>query len=101
LLKLHKIIASGLGSGFFPIAPGTAGSILGIALLYGANDILINLGYEKSTIDLLNLGAIILMTSIGVYSIKVVHRTWKHDASEIVIDEIVGVWIAVFAMPFK
>ena len=41
------------------------------------------------------------MTFIGVYSIKVVHRTWKHDASEIVIDEIVGVWIAVFALPFQ
>ena len=101
MIKLHKIIASGLGSGFFPIAPGTAGSILGIGLLYAVNYLLNYLGYQELTVILINLFAIILMTFIGVLSIKVVHRTWKHDASEIVIDEIVGVWIAVLAMPFQ
>jgi len=101
MFKLHKIIASGLGFGFSPIAPGTAGSILGIGLLYAVNYLLNYLGYQELTIILINLFAIILMTFIGVYSIKVVHRTWKHDASEIVIDEIVGVWIAVFALPFQ
>ncbi|RLD62650.1 MAG: phosphatidylglycerophosphatase A [Bacteroidetes bacterium] len=101
MIKLHKIIASGLGFGFSPIAPGTAGSILGIGLLYAVNYLLNYLGYQELTIIFINLFAIILMTFIGVYSIKVVHRTWKHDASEIVIDEIVGVWIAVFALPFQ
>ena len=101
MIKLHKIIASGLGFGFSPIAPGTAGSILGIGLLYAVNYWLNYLGYQELTIILINLFAIILMTFIGVQSIKVVHRTWKHDASEIVIDEIVGVWIAVLAMPFQ
>jgi phosphatidylglycerophosphatase A len=101
MVRLHKIIASGLGTGFSPIAPGTAGSILGIGLLYAVNYLLNYFEYKLDTITLFNLIAIILVLFIGVYSIKIVHRTWKHDASEIVIDEIVGVWIAVFAMPFK
>ena len=101
MIKLHKIIASGLGTGFSPFAPGTVGSILGIVLLYAVNFILNNLGCNIEYITYANLFAIILMLLIGVYSIKEVHKIWKHDASEIVIDEIVGVWIAVLAMPFK
>jgi len=101
MLKLHKIIASGLGTGYSPIAPGTAGSILGIIILYTANFILNSLGCTFEIITIINLLAIILMILIGVYSIKIVHKKWKHDASEIVIDEIVGVWISVLAMPFQ
>ena len=101
MLKLHKIIASGLGTGFSPIAPGTAGSILGIIILYAVNYLLNSLGCTFEIITIINLIAIILMILIGVYSIKIVHKKWKHDASEIVIDEIVGVWIAVLAMPFQ
>ncbi|NOR87059.1 MAG: phosphatidylglycerophosphatase A [Bacteroidales bacterium] len=99
--RLHKIIASGLGTGFAPFAPGTAGSILGILLFYAGNYFLINFGVKAEHILLLNLLVIILVLLIGVYSISIVHKTWKHDAPKIVIDEIVGVWIAVYAMPFE
>jgi len=96
----HKIIASGLGTGYSPVAPGTVGATLGILVIYFLNLVLISLKINSNTIVFLNLVAIILVLLIGVYAIKKVHSTWKHDASEIVIDEIVGVWIAVFAMPF-
>ncbi len=99
MTKLHKIIATGLGTGYAPVAPGTAGSVLGIVLLYIFNKWLDNAGYPMETITLINLVAIVLVLLIGVYSIKKVHSIWKHDASEIVIDEIVGVWIAALAMP--
>jgi len=100
-MKLHKIIASGLGSGFAPLAPGTAGSLLGIVSLYLFNYLLIQLNIEPSLVLFINLFAIIFVLFVGVYSIKMVHKIWEHDASQIVIDEIVGVWIAVFAMPLK
>jgi phosphatidylglycerophosphatase A len=100
-MRLHKIIASGLGTGFAPIAPGTAGSILGIVLFYLFNCILNGLNIEPWLVLVLNLFAIIFVLLLGVYSIKKVHTIWEHDASKIVIDEIVGVWIAVFAMPFQ
>tara|TARA_R110002050_G_scaffold20348_1_gene57644 strand:- start:31977 stop:32456 length:480 start_codon:yes stop_codon:yes gene_type:complete len=101
MIKIHKIIASGFGTGYVPIAPGTAGSILGIVLFYLLNQIEINLGLSLNTILLVNAGVIFFVTLVGVNSIKNVHYQWKHDASAIVIDEIVGVWIAVFAMPHE
>jgi phosphatidylglycerophosphatase A len=100
-MKLHKIIASGLGSGFAPIAPGTAGSVLGILLFYSLNYLLESMNTEAGLILSINLFVIIFMLFVGVYAIKKVHKVWEHDAPQIVIDEIVGVWIAVYAMPFK
>ncbi len=100
-MQFHKIIASGLGSGYSPIAPGTAGAIVGVVLLYFFNFILNNLGFDNTTIISLNLVAIIFVLLLGVYSIKKVHTVWEHDANKIVIDEVVGVWIAIFAMPLQ
>jgi phosphatidylglycerophosphatase A len=98
-INFHKIIASGLGTGFAPYAPGTAGSLLGIVLFYLFNYVLNGSNIEPWLILSLNLFAIIFVLLLGVYSIKQVHKFWNHDASKIVIDEIAGVWIAVFAMP--
>ncbi len=100
-MKLHKIIASGLGSGYSPFAPGTAGSIVGIIIFYLLNNYTNSLNLNNNSILAINLFAIIFVLLIGVYSIKKVHKIWEHDAPKIVIDEIVGVWIAVFAMPFE
>ncbi len=101
MTKLHKIIATGLGTGYVPIAPGTAGSILGIILLFGFNKWLEHSGYTLDEMALINLVVIVLVLLIGVYAIKNIHKTWQHDASEIVIDEIVGVWIAALFIPIK
>ncbi len=98
-MKIHKIIASGLGTGFAPIAPGTAGSILGVFLFWIFNYLLTGFNISSRMILPLNLFAIIFVMFIGVYSIKKVHKQWEHDASQIVIDEIIGVWIAAFAIP--
>jgi len=99
-MKFSKIIASGLGTGFAPIAPGTAGALLGVILYYGLNIIWFDINLQPLTMNALNLAVIILVLLIGVYSIRKVHETWTHDAPQIVIDEVVGVWIAVFALPF-
>lgn len=100
-MKVHKIIASGLGSGYSPFAPGTAGSIIGIIIFYLFNLYTNSLNISNELILLINLIAIIFVLLLGVFSIKKVHTIWEHDAPKIVIDEIVGVWIAIFAMPFE
>jgi len=101
MTKLHKIIATGLGTGYVPIAPGTAGSVLGIILLFGFNKWLEYSGYTLDEMALINLVVIVLVLLIGVYAIKNIHKIWQHDASKIVIDEIVGVWIAALFIPIK
>ncbi len=100
-MKLYKIIASGFGTGYAPVAPGTAGSILGIIIFYFFNGFLHDLQISSRFVYMLNCVVIILIVFIGVRSIKKVHAVWEHDASKIVIDEIAGVWIAAYAVPFK
>jgi len=98
-MRFHKIIATALGSGYSPIAPGTAGAIVGIIFFYLFNYSMVYLDIGDTAILLLNLFAIVFILLLGVYSISMVHKIWEHDANKIVIDEVIGVWIAVFAMP--
>lgn len=98
-MKIHKLIASGLGTGYSPFAPGTVGAALGIVVFYFLNLWLVGLSIAQPTILIINLAVIVLVTLQANYSIKKVHTEWSHDAGKIVVDEVVGVWIAVFAMP--
>jgi len=98
-MKWHKLIATALGSGYSPFAPGTAGSIVGIGILFITNRLINDLGFELPAVLFFNLALIVGMLFLGTYSIKKVHTIWEHDASKIVIDEVVGVWIAAIALP--
>lgn len=76
-----------LYSGHAPKAPGTAGSLLAVVL--GA---LIVHYISMETLVLLT----ILFTLMGVKQINAYEATsGNHDDSRIVIDEVVGVWIAL------
>jgi len=74
-------IATAGGAGFSPVAPGTAGSIVGV-LLY-------------LSIEWLRVGAyyphvIIFFFIVGIWASSRVENLWGHDSSRIVIDEVVG-----------
>ncbi|MBG0782552.1 MAG: phosphatidylglycerophosphatase A [Bacteroidales bacterium] len=100
-MKWHKVIATALGAGYSPFAPGTAGSLVGMGLLFFTNWLLIDMGVEQPFILFLNFVLIIGLLFLGVNSIKKLQTIWEHDASKIVIDEVVGVWIAAFALPLR
>ncbi len=100
-MRFNKLIASGLGTGYSPIAPGTVGSLLGITICYGVNLVMINNDLIRLTALVLNLFAIVSILFLGIYSIRIVEREWIHDSPKIVIDEVLGVWIAAFALPFE
>jgi phosphatidylglycerophosphatase A len=100
-MKWHKLIATALGAGYSPFAPGTVGSIIGIGLLFFTNWLFIDLGVGQPAVLFSNLTLIIGLLFLGVYSIKKLQTNWEHDASKIVIDEVVGVWIAAFALPLR
>ncbi|TNE65862.1 MAG: phosphatidylglycerophosphatase A [Alphaproteobacteria bacterium] len=82
-----------LGSGMLRPAPGTWGSALGLAAGYG----LVAIGTHPGIILLL----VALITAI---SSKVIDRIEQalgfHDASEIVIDEVAGQWLAILPICF-
>jgi len=98
-MNYQKYIATGLGTGFSAIAPGTAGAILGIILLFISNRLLIMFDINQVYVSVFDLVAIFLVSLLGVKSIKAVHQEWQHDDNRIVIDEIVGVWIAALFLP--
>ena len=94
----YRFLATGFGSGYSPVAPGTAGAVVGILILFAWKAVT-PYGYfvDHDFIPLLVL--IILVNFIGVYVTDKVEKDWGPDPSKVVIDEIVGVWIAVLWIP--
>lgn len=91
---LPVLIATGFGSGFSPLAPGTAGALLATAVWFG-------LSYLLSAVALLwlTVGFILVFTALGIWAADRVEPYWGEDPSRVVVDEMVGVWIALLAAP--
>ena len=84
------LIAVGFGSGIFPKAPGTFGSLAALPLCM----ILI---YQSLTVQLIVIAATFL---IGWYASSVTEKAMgMHDNSSIVIDEFLGMFVSCFAFP--
>lgn len=86
-MSLQKLFLTFFGSGLSPKAPGTVGSLaalpIGIAILY-------YLGME--TLFTLTVA----ITIIGIFEVNKYEKiTGEHDQSHIVIDEAVGMWLAL------
>ena len=92
-VKLNKFISTFFYVGFLRPAPGTWGSIVGIILAY----ILL------ITTDFFSFCLILLFTIlIGFWSTKnyIEKSSEEPDPSEVVIDEVIGQWIAVLPIGF-
>lgn len=77
------------GAGLSPYAPGTAGSAVGLALIW-----LLQLFTETSTQVVL----IIALTVLGTWAAQqVVNLTKTSDHQSIVIDEVIGMWIGALS----
>ena len=94
---IYKTIATGFGSGYVPIAPGTAGAALGCLLLVGYQYFIGHTTTNSFQINFLIL--IVLTTIIGAVSTHQLEPEWGEDPSKVVIDEIIGVWIALLLVP--
>ena len=85
-----KFLASGFYAGYTPLAPGTAGSLVGILLYL----LLQNIS------DALYITVVALLIVAGVYiSAQAENIFQKKDCSNIVIDEIAGMLIALAFLP--
>ena len=60
---------------------------------------LTNYGLDYYTIQIILIVITIAVLLIGVRSIRKLENTWEHDSQQIVIDEVVGVWIAMLFIP--
>lgn len=83
--KLVILIASGLGTGFSPKAPGTAGSLLGVGIF-----ILLR-GFSFPV----QLTVTILVSLVGFWAAHQAEKVWgQKDCQKIVIDEVAGQMVA-------
>jgi phosphatidylglycerophosphatase A len=86
-MNFARLAASGFGAGYTPRAPGTAGSVLGLAL--GA--LLLAAGHLPLVFG------IMVVSGIGVWAIEAVGEG-PADPGWIVIDEVAGQMIALLAL---
>lgn len=85
-----RLLATAGGLGRLPFAPGTAGSLLGATLCFP----LLFLPWP------VYLGATLLLAVIAVRAAdRVAGELGQPDPAPIVIDEIVGMWLAALALP--
>jgi phosphatidylglycerophosphatase A len=93
-MKMARLIAAGGGAGFFPVAPGTAGSVVGVAL---------GVGLLAVSPWALLAGAVAAACGGVVATRAATGLGWrgadKNDPGWIVIDEIAGQMIALLALP--
>lgn len=91
--KVVLMLATGIGVGYFPLVPGTIGTLLAVPLSFGVN--------RLATSSLL-LGLLTLATFIGCavwLSTQGEILLGRKDPGSIVIDEIAGFLVANFLAP--
>lgn len=86
---LIKLFASALFTGYSPVASGTFGSLVGLALYFIP-------GFEQPS---LIIPACILVFAAGVKASKTMERRYGHDPAEVTIDEVVGMWVSLLLLP--
>lgn len=85
------VVATAFGAGYSPIAPGTAGSIIGLALFWP-----------------LHLAApwVQVVVTVAVYfagvaaSTRLARNLGRKDPGAAVVDEVVGMWVSLLFLPF-
>lgn len=89
LFRASRLIATFLGAGYSPVAPGTAGTIATVPLYL----LLRNLSLPRY---LLSIG---LLTVLGTAAASHVESLWGKDPGRVVIDEVVGFLITLVSRP--
>lgn len=78
---LSKAIATALGAGYSPIAPGTCGTIVAVPLVWALASLPI---WQFALV-------VVLVTTIAIWAADRADKAWgTHDSGRIVIDEVAG-----------
>jgi phosphatidylglycerophosphatase A len=85
------LVSTAFGAGRSPVAPGTAGSLVGLATFWPIH-----------ALPLLGqLAAVVALFALGVYcSTRTAERAGLKDPGIVVVDEVVGQWVTLLLLPF-
>ena len=88
--KISKLIVTFFYVGHCPVAPGTAGSLTSVILIY----------FLPTHLWLFNVLAILMLLIVGVAASACIETTLQiTDPSWVVIDEVLGMYLTVFWLP--
>ena len=88
---ITRLIVTVFGLGYLPVAPGTWASLAAALVAWGIIDIISESGLILVTA---------LCLALGIWAPqKYIERTGSKDPSEIVIDEIGGMWLSLLLVP--
>jgi phosphatidylglycerophosphatase A len=83
-------LATAFGSGYAPLAPGTAGSAVGLLLFWP----LAGLGVTWQ------IGAALVLFVVGTFAAgRVAREVGSKDPGLVVVDEVVGMWVTLTGVP--
>ena len=85
----EKIVGSAFYTGYIPFASGTFGSFVGLIIYFIP-------GFENLFVI---LPAIVFLFAYGVFVSNKFEKIYGKDPSECTVDEVVGTWIALIALP--
>ncbi len=91
-----RALASGFFSGYSPLAPGTAGSVVALAALWLLCP---SRGYVGGSALVWLVGASVALLAGGWWLTSQVEREWGKDSKRIVMDEFLGQAVAVALLP--
>ena len=96
MIKFKEILFTAFYAGYSPLAPGSAGTLVGMAL-YCLEYVLFG-----SASWIFNLAAVIILFYPFMKIVNEGERFFgKKDPPEVVLDEIMGYWISVLFYPFN
>jgi phosphatidylglycerophosphatase A len=91
LTKLGLLLATCGYVGHVPLAPGTAGTLVGVAVFYGLR------AFGGPVAE---PTAIVILFAVGVWASGVAERHWQRtDPGPVVIDEVVGTLLTLLWLP--
>lgn len=88
-----KLLVTGFYTGYTPVVPGTAGSLIGVALYFGVSR------FPWYFYLLILIGLFFL--GVGASNQATIHFFKERDSRRIVIDEICGLLVTMFLIPLS
>ncbi len=89
-------IATSAGAGYFPIAPGTAGSAVGVVIVAGLERLPVQAAWQMALIGVIAAG----LFATGVWAAGEAEKVFARiDPGQVVIDEVVGQMVTLLARP--
>lgn len=89
-----RFLSTGFFSGYSPFAPGTMGALVATIMW-----IVASIWMDFCPLQIATAVCVVLFTLASIAPINRLEKAWGEDPSRVVVDEMVGVWICLLAVP--